>query len=196
VGATARALAEAAGGVSAQTAVDLRARAKERRILVARGSRLDWRPGGRKEALDTLVAGFSATLQPSLALGRFRSAERDVKRVEAQLKTDLGDPRDWRWGGGAACDRLSGQFRGDRTHVYLARPLPPDLPSKLRLIPDPVGMISFALSPGPLAFERSPHPETVHPVLAYLDLLSDPEGRAKEGAAVLYDRWLAKEFAE
>jgi hypothetical protein len=36
----------------------------------------------------------------------------------------------------------------------------------------------------------------VHPLLAYLDLLAEAEPRAREGAASLYEHWLAKEIAE
>jgi len=61
-GATSRTLAEAAGGVSAQTALDLRERLLERAILVRKGTGLGWRPRGRREALDILVAGLTTTL--------------------------------------------------------------------------------------------------------------------------------------
>src|SRR6202034_252692 len=78
--AASRVLAERAGGVSAQTAIDLRERLRARRILVLRGKHLDWTPWGRKEALDMFVAGFATTLQPSLALGRFRPQEAELGR--------------------------------------------------------------------------------------------------------------------
>jgi hypothetical protein len=204
VTAPARKLAQAAGGVSAQTAIDLRARLRERRIVVPRGGKVDWRPGGRKEAFETLVAGFSATLHPSLATVRFRSAERDLGHLEARLEATLAQraqrdvrgtkPR-WRWGGGAACSRLAGHFRGDKTLIYFDSKV--DVPvAELRLLPDPGGSIAFARAPGPLAFDASPRPDTVHPLLAYLDLLSDPDPRAREGAAAVYERWLAKGLAE
>ena len=65
--------------------------------------------------------------------------------------------------------------------------------AKLRLLADPVGSVSFARSPGPLAFE-SPRPQAVHPLLAYVDLLASPDERAREGAREVYDRHLAKAF--
>jgi hypothetical protein len=195
VSATARTLAEAAGGVSAQTALDLRERLLERGILVRKGQGLAWRPRGRREGLDVLVSGFTSTLQPNLALGRFRPMEQNVARLEASLESTLGEARAWRWGGGAASQRLTGHYRGDRTHVYVLGALPPDLGKALRLLPDPNGNLSFALCPGPLSFE-GPRPDAVHPLLAYLDLLSESEQRAREGANEIYDRFLAKELDE
>ncbi len=188
-----RALAQAAGGVSAQTALDLRGRLLERGILVRRRDRLDWRPRGRREALDLLVSGFTTTLRPSLALGSFRAPEQNVAQLEAKLVSVLGKGPGWRWGGGAACERLTGHFRGDRTLVYLLAGLPRDLPSKLRLLPDPDGAVSFAQCPGPLAFE-GPQPDAVRPLLAYLDLAADPDPRAREGAKEIYDTFLAAEL--
>jgi hypothetical protein len=192
-GATSRALAERAGGVSAQTAIDLRTRLCERRILVPRGKALDWAPSGRKEALDTFVAGFVPTLEPSLAIGRFRPFESNLARLEAQLFRELGGGASCRFGGGAACDRLTGHFRGDRTVIYVTKWPGSGFLAKARLIADPAGTVSFAHSPGPLAFE-SPNSQTVHPLLAYADLLSDPDERAHEGAAEVYARHLAKAF--
>jgi hypothetical protein len=193
--AASRVLAERAGGVSAQTAIDLRERLRARRILVLRGKHLDWTPWGRKEALDMFVAGFATTLQPSLALGRFRPQEAELGRFETLVSRELGHTRTWGFGGGAACERLTGHFRGDDTLVYVAEWPGSALAAKLRLLADPVGSVSFARSPGPLAFE-SPQPQAVHPLLAYVDLLASPDERAREGAREIYDRHLAKAFAK
>ena len=192
-GAASRVLAEQAGGVSAQTAIDLRERLRARRILVPRGKRLDWTPWGRKEALDLFVAGFATTLQPSFALGRFRPQEAPLGRLEALVSRELGRTRTWGFGGGAACERLTGHFRGDDTLVYVTEWPGAGLAAKLRLLADPAGLVSFARSPGPLALE-SPQPQAVHPLLAYVDLLTNPDERAREGAREIYDRHLAKAF--
>jgi hypothetical protein len=194
-GAPSRTLARAAGSVSAQTALDLRERLLQRGILVRRRDRLGWRPRGRREALDLLISCFSATLRPSLALGSFRALEQDVAQLEAALARALDKEPRWRWGGGAACERLTGHFRGDRTLVYLLAGLPHDLPRSLRLLPDPEGTVSFAQCPGPLAFD-GPKPDAVHPLLAYLDLVAAAEPRAREAAQEIYDRYLAAELGE
>jgi hypothetical protein len=189
-GAPGRQLAAQAGGVSPQTATSLRARLVDSGILLrARGTHL-WAPGGRKAALDLFTLGFATTLHPSLTLGRFRAKEREPLRLEVEIGKKLAHVAEWRWGGGAACQRLTHHFRGDRTTVYVEHG-DRSLGTKLGLIQDNAGPVTLSLSPGPLAFV-SPHQQTVHPLLAYFDLLMEGDERAREAAADLFDRYLLK----
>jgi len=188
LGASARALAEASGGVSPQTALDTRRGLHERGLLVGPIKSPKWHPNGRKEALDLFVSGFATTLAPSLAIGRFRARQRDTSEMERALATRLDATTAWRWGGGAACQRLTGYYRGDTTTVYVDR-MPPKLAADLQLVVDRQGPISIARWPSPLAFE-GPHRETVHPLLAYADLLAEREPRATEAAGEIYERYL------
>ena len=189
VDASGRALADAAGGVSPQTAIDLRRRLLERRILLRAGSSHRWSPAGYKAALDLFVMGASTTLMPSLALGRFRAREDDVDLVERKLARGLRGKVQWRWGGGAACQRLTGHFRGDRTVVYVEQ-WNGRRPSDLGLIHDAAGPLLIAKLPGPMALE-SPHRETVHPVLVYTDLSLEGDERAREAAGDIYAEYLS-----
>ncbi|CAN5852126.1 hypothetical protein BH11MYX4_BH11MYX4_28570 [soil metagenome] len=188
--ATARMLAEASGKVSPQTAIDARLRLVERGILVGSRRAPKWAPGGWKAALDLFVGGFGATLRPSLALGRFRAKERSVEHLEMaltlHLKTEAAGR--WGWGGGAASQRLTGHFRGDTTIVYVER-APPNVAKLLGLLPDPAGSVSVLRTPGPAAFQ-SPRPDTIHPLLAYADLLVDEDQRSREAAAEIHERYL------
>jgi hypothetical protein len=186
--APARALAEAAGDVSPQTALDARRRLHERGLLIGSPKSPSWHPRGLKGALDMFVGGFTSTLAPSLALGRFRARERDVTELEAALAKRLVQKTTWRWGGGAACQRLTGYYRGDTTTVYVDRPLP-KLAQDLHLVVDRQGPISIARSPSPLAF-TGPERETVHPLLAYVDLLAEGDARATDAAGEIYRRYL------
>jgi hypothetical protein len=188
VSASARALADAAGGVSPQTAIDVRRRLHERGFLVGPSKSPKWGPSGRKGALDLFVSGFATTLAPSLAVGRFRARQREISEMEAALATRLDEITTWRWGGGAACQRLTGYFRGDTTVVYVDH-ASPKLAADLQLVADRQGPISIAKRPSPLAFE-SPAPQTVHPLLAYVDLLIEGEERATEGAREIHARYL------
>ncbi len=188
--ATARELAAKAGGVSPQTATSMRARLVDSGMFVrARGGVHLWAPGGQKAALDLFTIGFATTLHPHLTLGRFRAQERDPLRLEAEIGKKLTQVADWRWGGGAACQRLTRYFRGDRTNVYLDRG-DRSLGAKLGLVQDSNGPVVLSLRPGPLAFV-SPHYETVHPLLAYADLLMENDERALEAAEDLFDRYLS-----
>jgi hypothetical protein len=100
VHATARALAEAAGGVSPQTANDVRARLLGGGVLVKTRGGMEWVPGRRREALEMFLRGFSM-LMPGLVVGRFRARQRTPEAVEADLAPRLAELGEWRWGGGA-----------------------------------------------------------------------------------------------
>jgi hypothetical protein len=136
------------------------------------------------------VSGFGATLRPSLAIGRFRARERDIGQLETELARRLSPKAAgrWRWGGGAASQRLTGHFRGDTTIVYVER-APSNVPTLLGLLPDPAGSVSLVRTPGPLVFE-SPREDTVHPLLAYADLLLEGDQRSREAAAEIQERHL------
>ena len=187
VGATGRALAEAAGGVSPQTAVDVRKRLLARGVLLEARGGLRWAPGRRSEALDLLLAGFPA-LTPGLVIGRYRAKQRTPEALEAELAPRLARVGEWRWGGGAAAMRLTGLYRGDRTIVYL-RELDPAKVRALPLVPDAEGEVVLLRAPGPLAF-NGPELGVAHPLLVYLDLLTEGHERAREAAAEIYRRYL------
>ena len=184
-----RALAEAAGGVSPQTALNARRRFVKQGLI--RELEPFWTTQGHRRAVDLFAVGFDATLAATLTIGRYRARERDVHALEVALRPKLVDVGRWAWGGGGACDRLTGYFRGDRTVVYFddinasAQKLGP----QLGLVPDARGPVTLVHAPGPLAFE-SPVPETVHPLLAWVDLLREHEERATDAAADLFERYL------
>jgi hypothetical protein len=189
--ATARAIAEAAGGVSPQTAIDTRSRFVERGILLDTARGPVWAPRGWKDALDLFIQGFMTTLAPQLAIGRFRAMQRDPDALEAELQmrlAALGDV-EWRWGGGAASARMTGYFRGDQTVLYV-KEARHGLAKLLHLRPDSEGPVRLSTAPGPLAFESAVH-DCVHPLLAYVDLLAEGDERARDGAAEIYRRYLA-----
>lgn len=189
--ATARALAEASGGVSPQTAIDTRRRFVERGLLLdtARGAK--WAPRAWKSALDVFVTGFTSTLAPQLTIGRFRARQRDVEALDEAMQSDLAATADveWRWGGGAASARMTGYFRGDQTVLYLKAPSA-SLAKRLHLIPAKDGPVRLATIPSPLAFEYAVE-QCVHPLLVYVDLLAEGDERAKDAAAEIYRRHLA-----
>ena len=185
---TTRAIASAAGGISPQTSADLRARLVEQGLLLRTRHRHRWSPTGRKHALDLWLTGWATTLFPRLLVGRFRARARDLPTLESQLAATLTPDTSWRWGGGAAAQRLTQFYRGEQTVLYVEE-APADLAKRLALVPERAGPVVLVRSPGALAF-RSPHPETVHPLLVYADLLAEGHDRAREAAAELSARFL------
>lgn len=189
VRATTRELAARAGGVSPQTAADVRATLLERAMLLGRDRSVIWSSSGWRRAHELWLHGFSTALAATLQLGTFRAKNREVEALEANLASALDQVGPWLWGGGAASDRLTGYFRGDRTVVYLEN-AGATIGAQLGLIPDAKGHVLIARTPGPLAFyDRERH--IAHPLLAHADLLSENEQRAGEAAREIYDRYLA-----
>ncbi len=191
---TVRALAERAGGVSPQTASDTRAKLLERGIMLEMHGALRWADGGYRRALELWTHGFTDTLLPALLIGSYRAKTTDPKKLEIELAPQLEQLGAWAWGGGAACERLTGFYRGDTTVIYLET-LPHSFARELGLVADPRGPIRVMRSPGPATFLAGRDDHAVHPVLAYGDLLAESEPRADEGAAEIYTQYLQGEPA-
>lgn len=178
VGATTRQLALAAGGVSPQTATDLRKRLVAEGCITPNGRDHFWAPKGKERALDLLVAGYEQ-LAAHLRVGRYRARPGPIEEVEKLIERNLEKGPTWSWGGGAALYRRSRFYRGTRTIVYVDGPLPEKLPG---LIPDPTGEVIFARRPGQCAYD---YDGKVPLLLTYLDLRTEGEARALEVAQEL-----------
>jgi hypothetical protein len=175
-------------GVSPQTANDLRRWLVEQAFVLEAGGRKRWGPGRRKLAIELWLAGFTTVTLPNIAMGRFRSSESDLIHFEQRIEPLLDAACSWRYGGGAAAQRLTGHYRGDRTVLYV-NDAPADLWRRLRLVRDASGPVVLNRAPNLPAFE-SPHPRCVHPLLAYADLVSEGHDRAIEAAGELHSRFL------
>ena len=178
VGASTRQLALAAGGVSPQTATDLRKRLIAEGCVIPSGRDHFWAPDGKERALDLLVAGYEQ-LAAHLCVGRYRARPGPTEEIENLIERNLEKGPTWAWGGGAALYRRNRLYRGTRTIVYVDGPLPAKLPG---LIPDPNGEVIFARPPGQCAYDED---GKVALVLTYLDLRTEGEARALEIAQEL-----------
>jgi hypothetical protein len=183
---TTRAIAIASGVPGPQLARDMRDHLTDRGFaLKRRRGRHLWTPSGYQRAFDWWIADFASILSPYLLIGRFRASEQDLSLQESTLTQRLGALGGWRWGGGVAAQRLAPYSRGERTLIYLSQPITlTTISDALGLCADPLGPITFASSPGPLAF-HGPAPDCVHPLLAYADLLQDNHDRAAEAAQTI-----------
>jgi len=179
----------AEAGVSPQTAIDLRKYLVERGYALRTRDRHTWAPGRERELMTLWLTGYSTTLAPSLAIGRYRAKEGDPAALERRLEPILDGVGAWGYGGGAAAQRLTGYYRGDRTTIYLTD-APADLTTRLRLIKDEAGPVLLTRAPGRLTL-RSPQPRCVHPLVVYADLLAEADDRARDAARELYGRFLA-----
>ena len=81
-----------------------------------------------------------------------------------------------------------GEDEQRKASVHVADRMP-DLPRKLRALPDPEGRLLVLRTPIPLAFEGT-GPLLAHPLLVYAELLSSNDDRAHEAAREVRHRFL------
>jgi len=187
VQATTRSLAQAAGSVSPQTAADMRAKLIAAGIALKTKGAFRWAPGGRKQLTDMFLSSYPH-LVSGFRIGRFRAKQHDTKQIEAELQARLEPLGEWRWGGGAAAQRLTGYYRGDTTIVYL-REANASVAPRLQLVPDSRGPVVLMRPMGPLVFD-APDPKVVHPLLVYADLLNEGHERARDAAGEVFRRYV------
>jgi hypothetical protein len=187
VEATTRKLAQSAGGVSPQTAADMRAKLMASGIVLKTKRGLRWSADGRKHALDMFIAAYPQWVS-SFRVGRFRAREQNVEQLEKELGRRLAAIGEWRWGGGAAAQRLTGYYRGDLTTVYLSE-ASAAVAAPLRLIPDATGSVVIMRPMASLVFE-APDPAVVNPILVYADLLLENHARARDAADEIFRRYV------
>lgn len=185
-----RTLSEAAG-ISRQAAVDIRHRLQALGVLYEDGTRFGWVPRSAPKAIDLFISGYATALRPQLVLGRFRTRARDAAGLTREVKRAITKAPRWRWGGGAACARLTGHYRGERTILHVES-MPLVLLETIGAIPDRNGPLEIVQPPGPQAW-NGVTPDTAHPLLVYAELLLEGEERAREAAAEILKEWLPEE---
>ncbi len=172
-------------GTSKQPVADLLRRLTEERILVQRGRKHAWVKGPDAELMERFVAGYRDTLRPKLMVGRFRLPVREPREVERWLQDHLETVR---FGGTAGAYRLAPHYRGALTVAHLGPPSPP-LRKRLKALPAVDGELIWMRHIGQ-ASEKGETGATVHPLLVYAELISDPDPRASEAAGLIRERWL------
>jgi hypothetical protein len=199
--------------VSTSPVLQVRDKLVQMGMAVEAGRQLRWTPGGIENARAFWLRGYQTTLRPQLMIQRFRARPgMGVPDIEAEIEARLERELSWRWGGAAAAWRLDSYYRGDVTvvHVHAPQLSAHELGARLRMLPDPKGPIVFMQRPGAVAFDRGAarvvlpaleeqpkpaivhtlQPATVHPLLAWAELLEEGHDRAAEAAAELAAHFL------
>jgi hypothetical protein len=193
--------------VSTSPVLQVRDKLIELGFAVKRKNGLAWTTGALPKARELWLRGYATTLRPSLLLQRYRPRQRmDIPTLEQEIEARLQERYTWRWGGAAAAFRLDRHYRGETTvvHIDAPRTSTQELTATLRMIPDPAGSVVVLRRPGTLAFDLGPaalrlpllaeapgaltqvvQPYTVHPLLAWAELLEEGNDRASEAAAEL-----------
>ncbi len=151
-------------------------RGKVRRIMDARRMRDLW------------LAAYEQQVRPHLLVGRYRAPEQTPQDVEARIEKRMPEKAAWGWGGGAACNRLTGFYRGQETVVHIADPAP-NLHRQLGVLRARDGDIIVLAAPGTTMLEGA-LPRTAHPLLVHAELMTRGDARAREAAGVLEDKYL------
>ena len=138
-----------------------------------------------KRLLEEWVTHFPISLRPKL----------DAKRFEADAGllhgADLSHNHAY-WGGEVAAERLTGYLKPASLTIYARKPIT-KLVAAYRMRAAPVGNVEVL--DVFWGFDREPgHPDVVHPVLAYADLLTTREGRSIEAAKLIFEQTIEPAF--
>jgi hypothetical protein len=147
-----------------------------------------WVPGRSGGELDRWLVGYTDVVRPKLRRAVWRVPEESSDAREEKLRRILADRVLWRWGGVTAAWRLTRHYRSNRTVIHVENP-PADLRKGLRALPDEDGQLLLLGFPGPFGVTGAT-PDTVHPLLAYSELLADDDERAREAAQDLFENYV------
>jgi hypothetical protein len=176
-----------ASGVSLGTASSVLRRLEHDRIVVRTRSKRHL--AKRDDLVERWTAGYADALRPQIFVGRFETPDADPPSLERRAEAALGPDTVWAWGGAAAAFRLTRHYRSDETVLHIDTP-GGDLLGRLRAVPHPAGRFVLLGVPGPLAFWGRA-PRTVHPLLAYTELVLTGTERARQTASEIRQRFLA-----
>ncbi|MFN7973002.1 MAG: type IV toxin-antitoxin system AbiEi family antitoxin [Acidobacteriota bacterium] len=175
-------------GVGKTTVAGMLAKLDQEGVLVRR--RKGRQLLDEKGLMDRWLAAYPNALRPFLLVGRYRAPDRDPGQVEARIERGMPDGLRWAWGGGAAAMRLTKYYRGERTVIHVTDP-PPDLDRRLGLLRADDGNIVILRAPCKLMLD-GPVPGTAHPLLVYVELMTEGGDRAREAAGVVAEKLLAR----
>ncbi len=171
-------------GVSKSKAASARRELLHDRTIRKIGDRFQF--SDAKGVADRLLSGYRQILRPRLAIGRFRSPERDIESFLGRLR-DTATSNQLRYAltGSLAAYQLQRFYRGDVATVFVP-PNQTSLPKTLRLLPDRDGPITLLKAFGEIVYWRTAdHTNVAHPWLIYAELMAEPDPRAHEAAEEL-----------
>ncbi|MGO8793008.1 MAG: type IV toxin-antitoxin system AbiEi family antitoxin [Terriglobia bacterium] len=137
----------------------------------------------KQRLLERWVGAFPNQLRPKLLLGRYAAPE-----PEWWEKTHIADFHAY-WGAEPAAARLTGYLKPELMTVY-TRDMPGRFLAANRLRTDPTGNVEILKAFWDTTCDWT-HPEVVHPLLVYADLLATGDARNLEAARRIYDEQLA-----
>lgn len=141
----------------------------------------------KKKLLDKWVMEYEKRLKPTLAIGTFRFLNKDDFYNWKDIPLKKGKTI---WGGEPAGDLLTNYLRPEELTLYTDEERS-DLMKNYRLVPDLEGNIKVFRQ---FWINEQENTNTVHPLLAYADLMNKGDRRCTETAQKIYDEYLQDQF--
>lgn len=141
----------------------------------------------KQKLLDQWIMEYEKRLKPALAIGTFRFLNKDDFYNWKEIPLIKGKTI---WGGEPAGDMLTNYLRPEELTLYTSEERS-DLMKNYRLIPDLEGNIKVFKQ---FWIDESENMNTVHPLLAYADLMNKGDRRCTETAQKIYDEYLQNQF--
>lgn len=138
----------------------------------------------KRELLDKWMVAYDEKLKPTLNIGNFRFLNDDDYYQWQRWNLESNETF---WGGEPAGEIITKYLKPEIFTIYTDETRNA-LIKKYRLVPDPNGPIKLYKK-----FWKEPNtfnPITVHPILAYTDLMNTGDGRCVETAKIIYEQYI------
>ncbi|OOQ56618.1 type IV toxin-antitoxin system AbiEi family antitoxin [Mucilaginibacter pedocola] len=139
----------------------------------------------KEKLIDRWAEAFKNTLRPKLMLGTFRYIKKDLN-----YNWEEHDAAGIKWGGENAGAILTNYLRPEKFTIYTLAPKAA-LMKKMQLVPDPNGNVElleqFWKDDEAMNME---HRNTVPPILAYADLITNFDSRNRETAERIKQKYI------
>jgi hypothetical protein len=141
----------------------------------------------KQKLLNQWIMEYEKRLKPTLVIGTFRFLHKDDFYNWKNVPLIKGKTI---WGGEPAGDLLTNYLRPEELTLYTNEERS-DLMKNYRLVPDLEGNIKVFKQ---FWINEQKNTNTVHPLLAYADLMNKGDRRCTETAQKIYDEYLQNQF--
>ena len=141
----------------------------------------------KKKLLEKWIMAYEKKLKPNLAIGTYRFADNDTFFNWKDIKLKEGETF---WGGEPAGDIYTNYLRPEELTLYTTEPRN-ELMKNYRLVPNQSGNVKIYKK---FWKDNTKEKDTVHPLLAYADLIMKGDRRCTETAEKIYNEYLQDKF--
>ena len=141
----------------------------------------------KKKLLEKWIMAYEKKLKPNLAIGTYRFADNDTYFNWKDIKLKEGETF---WGGEPAGDIYTNYLRPEELTLYTTEPRN-ELMKNYRLVPNQSGNVKIYEK---FWKDNTKEKDTVHPLLAYADLIMKGDRRCTETAEKIYNEYLQDKF--